>query len=379
MFVRLFIYRLRVLLRNRSLLFWTFAFPVVLGLLFNLAFGNLDDIMALETSKVGIVSTDETKAEQFKSVLKEIKDDDDEVVFKSKELSKKEAQAQLSDDEIAGYFEIDAETIELFVSKSGTQQTVLKELLNQYLQNTDKIETLMATGTVQPQMLNQVLEQKSYVKDGNGTGNFNLKSFYFFTLVGMTVMYGFMWGLRNANDQQANQSPEGMRLCLIPRNKLLVSFANMLASFVLFFVQTTLILMFYRFVYQVEFGDHWNYILLVCALGAFTAISFGTLIGNALSKLAFQQKISIGTSISMIMSFLAGMMGSQSIKYWIDVHAPLLGRINIVNLISESLYQLFYYQSLDPFYTNLLWLAGFGILFILLNYSFERKVQYDHL
>lgn len=379
MFVRLSIYRLRVLLRNRSLLFWTFAFPVVLGLLFNLAFGNLDEMMSLETSKVGIVSTDETKSEQFKTVLKEIKDDDDEVVFKSKELSKKEAQAQLSDDEIAGYFEIDAETIELFVSKSGTQQTVLKELLNQYLQNTDKIETLMATGTVQPQMLNQVLEQKSYVKDGNGTGNFNLKSFYFFTLVGMTVMYGFMWGLRNANDQQANQSPEGMRLCLIPRNKLLVSFANMLASFVLFFVQTTLILMFYRFVYQVEFGDHWNYILLVCALGAFTAISFGTLIGNALSKLAFQQKISIGISISMIMSFLAGMMGSQSIKYWIDVHVPLLGRINIVNLISESLYQLFYYQSLDPFYMNLLWLAGFGILFILLNYSFERKVQYDHL
>ncbi|GAA2932006.1 ABC transporter permease [Enterococcus raffinosus] len=379
MFIRLFIYRLRVLLRNRSLLFWTFAFPVVLGLLFNLAFGNLDEMMSLETSKVGIVSTDETKAEQFKTVLKEIKDDDDEVVFKSKELSKKEAQAQLSDDEIAGYFEIDAETIELFVSKSGTQQTVLKELLNQYLQNTDKIETLMATGTVQPQMFNQVLEQKSYVKDGNGTGNFNLKSFYFFTLVGMTVMYGFMWGLRNANDQQANQSPEGMRLCLIPRNKLLVSFANMLASFVLFFVQTTLILMFYRFVYQVEFGDHWNCILLVCALGAFTAISFGTLIGNALSKLAFQQKISIGISISMIMSFLAGMMGSQSIKYWIDVHVPLLGRINIVNLISESLYQLFYYQSLDPFYTNLLWLAGVGILFILLNYSFERKVQYDHL
>ena len=237
----------------------------------------------------------------------------------------------------------------------------------------------MASGAVQPQAISQALVQKNYVKDGNGTGNFNLKSFYFFTLVGMTVMYGFMWGLRNANDQQANQSPEGMRLCLIPRNKLLVSFANMLASLVLFFVQVTFILMFYRFVYQVEFGDHWNYILLVCVLGAFTTISFGTLIGNALSKVDFQQKISIGISISMIMSFLAGMMGSQSIKYWIDVHVPLLGRINIVNLISESLYQLFYYQSLKTFYLNLLWLAGFGVLFILLNYSFERKVQYDHL
>ncbi|MBO0451001.1 ABC transporter permease [Candidatus Enterococcus murrayae] len=378
MFVRLFIYRLRVLLRNRSLLFWTFAFPVVLGLLFNLAFGNLDEMTALETSTVGIVSADDAKSKQFESVLKEIKNDD-EALFKSKELSKREARTQLSDDKISGYFVVDADNIELFVSKSGTQQTVLKELLNQYLQNTDKVETLMATGAIQPQAISQALEQKSYVEDGNGTGNFNLKSFYFFTLVGMTVMYGFMWGLRNANDQQANQSPEGMRLCLIPRNKLLVSFANMLASFVLFFVQTTLILMFYRFVYQVEFGDHWNYILLVCALGAFTAISFGTLIGNALSKVDFQQKISIGISISMIMSFLAGMMGSQSIKYWIDVHVPLLGRINIVNLISESLYQLFYYQSLSPFYLNLLWLAGFGILFVLLNYSFERKVQYDHL
>lgn len=378
MFVRLFIYRLCVLLRNRSLLFWTFAFPVVLGLLFNLAFGNLDEITALETSNVGIVSTDQEKSKQFEAVLKEIKNDD-EVIFKSKELTKKEAQKQLSDDKISGYFEIDAKNIELFVSKSGTQQTVLKELLNQYLQNTDKVETLMASGAVQPQAITQALVQKNYVKDGNGTGNFNLKSFYFFTLVGMTVMYGFMWGLRNANDQQANQSPEGMRLCLIPRNKLLVSFANMLASLVLFFVQVTFILMFYRFVYQVEFGDHWNYILLVCALGAFTTISFGTLIGNALSKVDFQQKISIGISISMIMSFLAGMMGSQSIKYWIDVHVPLLGRINIVNLISESLYQLFYYQSLNTFYLNLLWLAGFGVLFILLNYSFERKVQYDHL
>lgn len=378
MFVRLFIYRLRVLLRNRSLLFWTFAFPVVLGLLFNLAFGNLDEITALETTNVGIVSTDQDKSKQFEAVLKEIKNDD-EVIFKSKELTKKEAQKQLSDDKISGYFEIDAKNIELFVSKSGTQQTVLKELLNQYLQNTDKVETLMASGAVQPQAISQALVQKNYVKDGNGTGNFNLKSFYFFTLVGMTVMYGFMWGLRNANDQQANQSPEGMRLCLIPRNKLLVSFANMLASLVLFFVQVTFILMFYRFIYQVEFGDHWNYILLVCALGAFTTISFGTLIGNALSKVDFQQKISIGISISMIMSFLAGMMGSQSIKYWIDVHVPLLGRINIVNLISESLYQLFYYQSLKTFYLNLLWLAGFGVLFILLNYSFERKVQYDHL
>ncbi|GAA2913223.1 ABC transporter permease [Enterococcus pseudoavium] len=378
MFLRLFSYRIRILLRNRSLLFWTLAFPIVLGLLFNLAFGNLDQITALESSTVGIVATDDTQKESFEAVLKEVKNGD-KVLFKGRELSKKAAQQQLSEDKIAGYFEFTGTTIELFVSKSTVQQTILKELLNQYLQNRDKIETLMAAGALQPQEINQVLSQKNFVAAEDVSGNFNLKSFYFFTLVGMTIMYGFMWGLRNANDQQANQSSEGMRLCLIPRNKLLVSFANMLASFVLFLIQICLILLFYHFVYRVEFGNHWNYILLVSGLGAFTSISFGTLIGNLFAKLDFQQKISIGISISMIMSFLAGMMGSQGIKYWIDVNLPLLGRINIVNLISESLYQLFYYQSLQPFYTNLVWLGGFGLLFVLVNYSFERKVQYDHL
>lgn len=378
MFLRLFSYRIRILLRNRSLLFWTLAFPIVLGLLFNLAFGNLDQITALESSTVGIVATDDTQKESFEAVLKEVKNDD-EVLFKGRELSKKAAQQQLSEDKIAGYFEFTGTNIELFVSKSTVQQTILKELLNQYLQNSDKIETLMAAGVLQPQEINQVLSQKNFVAAEDVSGNFNLKSFYFFTLVGMTIMYGFMWGLHNANDQQANQSPEGMRLCLIPRNKLLVSFANMLASFVLFLIQICLILLFYHFVYRVEFGNHWNYILLVSGLGAFTSISFGTLIGNLFAKLDFQQKISIGISISMIMSFLAGMMGSQGIKYWIDINLPLLGRINIVNLISESLYQLFYYQSLQPFYTNLVWLGGFGLLFVLVNYSFERKVQYDHL
>jgi ABC-2 type transport system permease protein len=140
MFIRLFTYRLRVLLRNRSLLFWTFAFPIVLGLLFNLAFGDLDKIGGIEQSTVGIVSTNEANQKRFENVLKEIKQDG-KVVFKSQVMTKKKAQEQLSDDKLSGYFTIDEKEIELFVSKSDTQQTVLKEVLNQYLQNTKKVET----------------------------------------------------------------------------------------------------------------------------------------------------------------------------------------------------------------------------------------------
>jgi ABC-2 type transport system permease protein len=48
-------------------------------------------------------------------------------------------------------------------------------------------------------------------------------------------------------------------------------------------------------------------------------------------------------------------------------------------LISESLYQLYYYTDLASFYTNLLWLTGFIVLFAIGNTWIERGVRYDAL
>ncbi|MGG5330683.1 ABC transporter permease [Enterococcus sp. AZ163] len=380
MFLRLFVYRVKVMLKNKVLLFWTFAFPVVLGLLFNLAFSSLDNMDSLETTQVGIVSTDKQKTENFEDVLYSIEDDNGKPVYQGERMSKKEAAKQLSDDKIAGYYEITPDDIALSVSQSGIPQTVLKEFLNQYVQRTAEIETLISSGTVQPQNLSaDTFGSEDFVTESHESSNFSIKSFYFFTLVAMAIMYGFMWGLKNANDQQANQSPNGIRLCIIPKNKLMVATANLLASFVLFYIQSMAILAVFRFVYKVDFGDRWGYIFLIYAIASLATLSFGTLVGNAFTKMTFQQKISVGVGISMAMSFFAGMMGSQSLKYWIDLHLPLLGKLNIVNLISDSMYQLFYYESLRPFYQNLIWMIGFAIVFTLLNYYFERKVQYDHI
>ncbi len=66
------------------------------------------------------------------------------------------------------------------------------------------------------------------------------------------------------------------------------------------------------------------------------------------------------------------MMGSEQVKYWIDLHIPIVGQLNLVNLISESLYKLYFYTDLASFYTNLLWLIGFIFLFALGNAWMER-------
>ena len=43
------------------------------------------------------------------------------------------------------------------------------------------------------------------------------------------------------------------------------------------------------------------------------------------------------------------MMGSEQVKYWIDLHIPIVGQLNLVNLISESLYKLYFYTDLASF------------------------------
>ena len=42
MFINNFKYSFKVLIRNKGLIFWTFAFPIILGIFFNMAFSNIE-------------------------------------------------------------------------------------------------------------------------------------------------------------------------------------------------------------------------------------------------------------------------------------------------------------------------------------------------
>lgn len=376
MFWHLFIYRVKILSRNHSLIFWTMLFPILLGLLFTAAFGNLSTPVSIETTSIGIVANNENTTE-FVSILKELSAEDTPI-FEVKQLKKSEADQQLATNKIAGYYEFISDDIELIVSQNQIPQSILLDFLNHYLQIQDQAKTLSEAGLSYEKIATEIAQTTNFISEKEQP-HANQSDFFFYTLIGMSIMNGLIWGLGNTNDQQADQSANGIRVCLSPRNKFVVSLANLLASFLLFFLQVLIILAVFNFIYGVEFGNQWQWLFVLVILGVLNAISFGTLLGNFTSKIKFEQKISMGTTITMAMSFLAGMMGTQDLKFWISQNIPLLGRINLVNLISESFYQLYYYQSLTYFYQNLLWLTGFTLLFFLTNVYFERRASYEHL
>ncbi|EOL43571.1 ABC transporter permease [Enterococcus caccae] len=381
MFWHLYHYRLKIQSKNNVLLFWSLAFPLLLGLFFTAAFSNLDKLDAVEKIPVGIVIENKTppNADLFLETMNQVKSND-EKMFTPISFSKENAEKELLANNIAGYYTISDESISLTVNQQTIQQNVLDSFMNQFLQSKTTLITLQKED---PALLASSITKKigqttNYISVKKATASKgSSKSFYFFTLIGMSCMFGMFWGISNANDEQANQSANGIRLSMTPKNKLLIVLSNLASSFTLFILELFFILGFCHFVYNVDFGDRWLLILLICTITAIVALSLGVLFGNVL-KVPLNQKISLAVTFQMTCSFLAGMM-SPDIKLLVNQHAPWLNAINPVNLVSEALYKLYYYQNIDSFYPNLLNLGALALIFITASVLYERRVQYVSL
>ena len=130
-------------------------------------------------------------------------------------------------------------------------------------------------------------------------------------------------------------------------------------------ISSTLILIIFLVISKVigvDFGNRHGLILLTSLVGSYTGLSFGYFIG-AVIKSNMNIKFYLVTGISMLWSFMAGMM-SNTIKYMINQHAWILNRLNPVNLITESYYKLYYYKDLDKYYENLILLFGMIVFFL---------------
>ena len=57
MFLHNFKYSLKILLRNKELLFWTFIFPIILGTFFSMAFSNIEKEESLNIIDIAIVDS----------------------------------------------------------------------------------------------------------------------------------------------------------------------------------------------------------------------------------------------------------------------------------------------------------------------------------
>lgn len=385
MFWHIFQYRMKCIVRDKEVMFWTLIFPIVLATFFNMAFSNLNNIDTFNTIPFAVVNNDAyqkdaTMQETLKSLSTAANSSSEtkngKPLLKLSLVSKAKADEILTAGEISGYLDLDG-GINLYFKKSGMDQTIIKSVFDQYIQNAAMVTTIMTTNqnAIGQGLIDSLNRQNSYFEadDGNTTNPDNTV-IYFYTILAMACFYGGFLGMKEVNTIQADLSSQGARVSVAPIHKMKTFISSITAASLVQLASILLLLAYLTFVIRIDFGTQTGYILLLCVSGCVMGVSFGAMIG-ALIKGNEGVKTGILIGTSMTLSFLSGMMYVQ-IKYIVTTAVPILAYLNPLNLITDAFYALYYYQSHERYFINLGVIWIFIIIFSVITIMRLRRLKY---
>ncbi len=373
------------------LIFWTFAFPVILGAFFYMAFSDIEDSEKLHVIDIAVVeNTGFRESEMWKESLEALSDEaSGEQVFCTKYVSEEEAKRLLSEKEIAGYFMLADGEPQVTVASDGINETVLKYVVEEIYQTEEIVRNTAERRIQQGEMptaefyeqlskevMNLVDSENGGIRDISGA-NLSYTMIEFYTLIAMTCLYGGILGMVAVNQNLANMSSKGKRVSVSPVGKSRMILSSVLAGYVIQMVGVALLFAFTIFVLHVDYGNHLPLIVLLALCGGLAGLSVGIAIA-VLVKSGDNVKTGIVISVTMAGCFLSGMMGI-TMKYLVDKNIPLLNLLNPANMITDGLYALYYYDTFDRYWQNAASLLVFAFSMILFSVLGLRRQKYDSI
>lgn len=374
------IYGMKTMLRAKMLIFWSLAFPIILGFMFYLMFGNIikDNGIFSEIS-VGITGK-EADGDLFKELLSETETDEGAKMFKVTEYDDMESALDaLKKDDIEGIVALD-DGFKLTVKKSGIGQSVIRTFIDQYNQNTKLVETILKE---HPEKIWEVVslmneginvEIKDIPLKGSDKSPYTQ---YFYALISMLCLIGTMVGLSNIVNIQADLSPLAARRNIAPTSKIKQVLCDFAGSYIIYCVLVVIVIFVCIFIYGQDFGDNVGLVLLGGFIGSFTGISIGSLIG-VLVKGARRKKEAMCTVVFMGSSFLAGLQWGD-ITYILEKNCPIINRINPATLIVNAFKSLSVFGDYKGYATNMITLVLIGIFCATACILKMRRMKYGSI
>ncbi len=393
MFFHNFKYSLKTLLRNKGLIFWTFAFPIILGTLFNLAFSDIENKETLDIIDIAIVNNEEFKTdtyftESFK-VLSKKKEPNQ--LFNIKYTNLSTAQSLLKEKKITGYLLFENHEVKITVNDKGYNETILRSVVDELSSQKEMLETITTKEiTDSYKSGNQNVNYEKIYQDTlnlinstipklNNISNSNLSytMIEYYTLLAMACLYGALISMFVTNKKIANMSSAGKRTSVSPANKKTLLLGSFLASYLVQLLGILILYLYTIFVIKVDYGSNTFLVFLLLMAGSLAGLTLGIAISTVL-KSNENTKTGILISLTMLASFLSGMMGI-TMKYIIDTNIPILNKINPAAMITDGFYSLYYYSTLDRFYFNIISLLIFSVIMLFISYQGLRRDKYDSI
>ena len=383
-------YTIKTLFKNKSLIFWTFAFPIILGLFFNMAFSSIEKDEMLNTFEIAVIDNKELEQDNYyKNILETLSKE--EKIFNITYTDKENADKLLDDNKIEGYFYIEDGKSNIAVKENGINETILKYVIQEIEENKIIIENCI-NKEVENNIKNNIydkniLEIKDNIISEINTYNVEIEDISlknlsymqieYFTLIAMACMYGGLLGLTAINNNLANMSSKGKRVAVSPTKKSIIILSSLLGSYLISVLGIFILISFLYFILHVNFGSNLLLVIILSLIGSLAGISLGLLVSTCIRK-DEGTKTGLIIAISMIYSVLSGMMG-VTLKYVIDKNIPILNKLNPNNLITDGFYSLYYYNSTERYLNNIIYLIIFIIICFIISLVSLRREKYDSI
>lgn len=394
MFINNFKYSFKVLIRNKGLIFWTFAFPILLGLFFYLAFSDIENKENFKQIDIAVIENKEFQNDEFyKEAIKELSDKNNSSrIFNTKYVSKKDAEEKLKNKKISGYLEFTNDNVNITVNSSGVNETIIKYVVSEIKSDKKIMNDLVRKEVIKSQnnsydkiinyeeIYNNVIKilNEDNVKLNNiSNKNLSYTMIEYYTLIAMACLYGSMLSMYITNFKLANMNSVGKRTSLSPTSKTKLLLSSLLSSYLVQLIGLILLFIFTIFVIKVDYGNNLPLVIALSLVGSLSGLTLGVFVASKF-KVSEGSKIGILISVIMLGSFLSGMMGI-TMKYVIDKNIPIINKLNPVNMITDGLYSLYYYNTLDRYYFNIISLVIFSIIMMILSINSLRRQKYDSI
>lgn len=406
MFIRDFLYMIKIMVRGKVTIFWTLVFPLLLATFMHMAFGNIyEQDEMFRNIKVAVVTEDES-INGLNYMLDALSEGDDALLAVTR-MSERDAEKALADDEVEGIIYTD--DVRLTVAESSVNASILETVLSEYKQYEHAIMDIykdgnelkgdMSAGSTElegdmpadgigfehymagasgvddmSELVKKLSDQKTYYTEKASTeGSQNIYNNYFYAIFAMSCLFASLSSIGMMNNLQANVSATGKRKNVSPQRKMTFVLAEFAALLLIHFVVEVVSFIYMSFI-GVDFGDRIWEILLTLFVGCFIGLALGIIVG-AISRLAEGTKIGIVIGISMVMSIMSDLC-INGLKYEIQQHVPIINKLNPAALISDSFYALNVYSDHRVFAENIVIMTVEAVVLITVGILMVRRNRY---
>lgn len=385
MFLHSFKYSFKSLIRNKTLLFWSLLFTILLGTCFKIAFSGITESTEnLTVIKVAVLY--EAENPPFEELMTALSSGEDNLL-EIKEATEEEALKMLGDGDLAAIIDVGSEgkislrtSSSSAVSSSNIQISIVQNIIEQYNAKAAILEQIGREDSLAlPAAVQAVAVDVSglFTEEKLSDGNMDVYIQYFFNLIAMSIIMSISFGTTVALGIQGNLSPLAARRCVSPTRKSVSALGGLCAAIVSGFLISCVNILFVRFVLDVDLGKRLPMYFVTAFAGTVMAVCIGYVIGSA-GNLSENSKDAIATMFSTLGGFLSGLM-ILDMRMIIAEKAPIIHMINPLSIMFDSFYSLSMYDDWSRYIRSIVSMLIISALCFAAGSIMTRRQKYASL